>query len=127
MFKLIKKLGKLKDLFLKENCFCHLIHAQSKVYCVRNHQGLIHNMICGFTKTQQLLSSPYICTKKYSSARASIFQLLRSFLIRIVGKNFQTSQEVYLSSWKNSDPTPGELTLHIDPTGLCQTEHKCIR
>ncbi|CAN4092224.1 unnamed protein product [Withania somnifera] len=35
-----------------------------------------------------------------------------------LGKNFQTGQDVYLSAWKNeSDPTPGEFTLHIDPTG----------
>ncbi|PHU20618.1 G-type lectin S-receptor-like serine/threonine-protein kinase [Capsicum chinense] len=39
-----------------------------------------------------------------------------------LGKNFKTGQEVYLSAWKNdSDPTPGELTLHIDPTGYPQT------
>ncbi|XP_059279488.1 G-type lectin S-receptor-like serine/threonine-protein kinase At4g27290 isoform X1 [Lycium ferocissimum] len=39
-----------------------------------------------------------------------------------LGKNFQTGQEVYLSAWKNeSDPTPGEFTLHIDPTGYPQT------
>ncbi|MCD7472013.1 hypothetical protein HAX54_012835 [Datura stramonium] len=38
-----------------------------------------------------------------------------------LGKNFQTGQEVYLSAWKNdSDPTPGEFTLHIDPTGYPQ-------
>lgn len=39
-----------------------------------------------------------------------------------LGKNFQTGQDVYLSAWKNeSDPTPGEITLHIDPTGYPQT------
>ncbi|XP_055833715.1 G-type lectin S-receptor-like serine/threonine-protein kinase At4g27290 [Solanum dulcamara] len=39
-----------------------------------------------------------------------------------LGKNFQTGQEVYLSAWKNdSDPTPREITLHIDPTGYPQT------
>ncbi|XP_049365121.1 G-type lectin S-receptor-like serine/threonine-protein kinase At4g27290 isoform X4 [Solanum verrucosum] len=39
-----------------------------------------------------------------------------------LGKNFQTGQDVYLSAWKNeSDPTPGEISLHIDPTGYPQT------
>ncbi|KAM3342253.1 hypothetical protein P3S68_027219 [Capsicum galapagoense] len=38
-----------------------------------------------------------------------------------LGKNFKTGLEVYLSAWKNdNDPTPGEYTLHIDPTGYPQ-------
>ncbi|XP_059316847.1 G-type lectin S-receptor-like serine/threonine-protein kinase At4g27290 [Lycium ferocissimum] len=38
-----------------------------------------------------------------------------------LGKNFKTGHEVYLSAWKNvNDPTPGEFTLHIDPTGYPQ-------
>ncbi|MCE0480747.1 hypothetical protein HAX54_037850 [Datura stramonium] len=38
-----------------------------------------------------------------------------------LGKNFNTGLEVYLSAWKNDkDPTPGEYTLHIDPTGYPQ-------
>ncbi|XP_059279495.1 G-type lectin S-receptor-like serine/threonine-protein kinase At4g27290 isoform X5 [Lycium ferocissimum] len=38
-----------------------------------------------------------------------------------LGKNFKTGHEVYLSAWKNhNDPTPGEFTLHLDPTGYPQ-------
>ncbi|XP_060199264.1 G-type lectin S-receptor-like serine/threonine-protein kinase At4g27290 isoform X2 [Lycium barbarum] len=38
-----------------------------------------------------------------------------------LGKNLKTGHEAYLSAWKNvDDPTPGEITLHIDPTGYPQ-------
>ncbi|PHU20620.1 hypothetical protein BC332_11771 [Capsicum chinense] len=38
-----------------------------------------------------------------------------------LGKNFQTGHEAYLSTWKNdNDPTPGDFTLHLDPTGYPQ-------
>ncbi|XP_055834143.1 G-type lectin S-receptor-like serine/threonine-protein kinase At4g27290 [Solanum dulcamara] len=38
-----------------------------------------------------------------------------------LGKNFKTGLEVYLLAWKNdNDPTPGEYSLHIDPTGYPQ-------
>ncbi|WMV27251.1 hypothetical protein MTR67_020636 [Solanum verrucosum] len=38
-----------------------------------------------------------------------------------LGKNFKTGIEVYLLAWKNdNDPTPGEYSLHIDPTGYPQ-------
>ncbi|KAK4352232.1 hypothetical protein RND71_027750 [Anisodus tanguticus] len=38
-----------------------------------------------------------------------------------LGKTFKTGHEVYLSAWENvNDPTPGEFTLHIDPTGYPQ-------
>ncbi|XP_059281160.1 G-type lectin S-receptor-like serine/threonine-protein kinase At4g27290 [Lycium ferocissimum] len=38
-----------------------------------------------------------------------------------LGGNFKTGHEVYLSAWKNdNDPTPGEFTFHIDPTGYPQ-------
>ncbi|MCD7470323.1 hypothetical protein HAX54_010060 [Datura stramonium] len=43
-----------------------------------------------------------------------------------LGNNFQTGQEVCLSAMKNdSDPTPGEFTRHIDPTGYSQALVKC--
>ncbi|XP_019152409.1 PREDICTED: uncharacterized protein LOC109149200 [Ipomoea nil] len=38
-----------------------------------------------------------------------------------MGKNFVTGHEVYLSSWKSdSDPSPGDFSLHCDPTGWIQ-------
>ncbi|KAM3342242.1 hypothetical protein P3S68_027213 [Capsicum galapagoense] len=38
-----------------------------------------------------------------------------------LGKNFQTGHEAYLSTWKNdNEPTPGDFTLHLDPTGYPQ-------
>ncbi|XP_033508991.2 G-type lectin S-receptor-like serine/threonine-protein kinase At4g27290 [Nicotiana tomentosiformis] len=38
-----------------------------------------------------------------------------------LGKNFKTGHEFYISAWKNNnDPTPGEFSLHIDPTGYPQ-------
>nr|XP_016454780.1 PREDICTED: G-type lectin S-receptor-like serine/threonine-protein kinase At4g27290 [Nicotiana tabacum] len=38
-----------------------------------------------------------------------------------LGKNFLSGHEAYLSAWQNdNDPTPGEFTLHVDPTGYPQ-------
>lgn len=38
-----------------------------------------------------------------------------------LGKNFKSGVEAYLLAWKNdNDPTPGEYTLLIDPTGYPQ-------
>nr|XP_009777836.1 PREDICTED: G-type lectin S-receptor-like serine/threonine-protein kinase At4g27290 isoform X1 [Nicotiana sylvestris] len=38
-----------------------------------------------------------------------------------LGKNLKTDHEAYLSAWKtDNDPTPGEFTRHIDPTGYPQ-------
>ncbi|PIN23045.1 Non-specific serine/threonine protein kinase [Handroanthus impetiginosus] len=38
-----------------------------------------------------------------------------------MGWNFVTGIETYMSSWKsNDDPAPGEISLHLDPTGYPQ-------
>ncbi|PHT51415.1 Receptor-like serine/threonine-protein kinase SD1-8 [Capsicum baccatum] len=54
-----------------------------------------------------------ITIQRISYGRASIFQLL--------GKNFKTGHEVYLSAWKNNNyHAPGEFTRTINPTGYPQ-------
>nr|GMD68132.1 G-type lectin S-receptor-like serine/threonine-protein kinase At4g27290 isoform X1 [Ipomoea batatas] len=77
----------------------------------------------------RLLDSGNLVVKDQGSDNGSEDFLWQSFLYATdmlltgmgMGKNFVTGHEVYLSTWKSdSDPAPGDFSLHCDPTGWIQ-------
>ncbi|XP_031120580.1 uncharacterized protein LOC116023714 [Ipomoea triloba] len=77
----------------------------------------------------RLLDSGNLVVKDQGSDNGSENFLWQSFLYATdmlltgmgMGKNFVTGHEVYLSAWKSdSDPAPGDFSLHCDPTGWIQ-------